>query len=63
MIPRDYITEWRAHAPWAQDMQVKKDFVLCRALIDLLSDPLLKDSGALRGGTILYKLYLKSAAR
>jgi hypothetical protein len=22
MIPRDYITEWRAHTPWVQDNRV-----------------------------------------
>lgn len=30
MIPRDYITEWRAHAPWVQDIQVEQDLVICR---------------------------------
>ena len=25
MIPRDYITEWRARAPWVVDAQVKQD--------------------------------------
>ncbi len=33
MIPRDYITEWRAHAPWVQDFQVEQDLVISRALI------------------------------
>ena len=63
MIPRDYITEWRAHAPWARDIQVEQDLVICRALIDIFSDPLLKDALAFRGGTALYKLHLKPAAR
>lgn len=27
MIPRDYISEWRAHAPWVQDIQVEQDLV------------------------------------
>ena len=27
MIPRDYITEWRAHAPWVQDFQVEQDLI------------------------------------
>ena len=31
MIPRDYITEWRARAPWVQDFQVEQDLVICRA--------------------------------
>lgn len=63
MIPRDYITEWRAHAPWVQDIQVEQDLVICRALISIFSDPILKDALAFRGGTALYKLHLKPAAR
>ena len=63
MIPRDYITEWRAYAPWIQDFQVEQDLVICRALIDIFSHPLLKDALAFRGGTALYKLHLKPAAR
>ena len=33
MIPRDYITEWRARAPWIQDAQVEQDLVVARALV------------------------------
>jgi predicted nucleotidyltransferase component of viral defense system len=63
MIPRDYITEWRAHAPWVQDFQVEQDLVICRALVDIFSHPVLNDALAFRGGTALYKLYLRPAAR
>lgn len=63
MIPRDYITGWRANAPWVQDFQVEQDLVICRALIDIFSHPILNKSLAFRGGTALYKLYLKPAAR
>ncbi len=63
MIPRDYITEWRATAPWVQDFQVEQDLVISRALVDIFSHPLLRDALAFRGGTALYKLYLKPAAR
>ena len=63
MIPRDYITEWRAHAPWVQDIQVEQDLVICRALVAIFSDPHLKEALAFRGGTALYKLHLKPAAR
>jgi len=24
VIPRDFITEWRAHAPWVSDLQVEQ---------------------------------------
>ena len=63
MIPRDYITAWRAHAPWVQDFQVEQDLVICRALVALFSNPALARELAFRGGTALYKLYLKPAAR
>lgn len=63
MIPRDYITEWRANAPWVQDFQVEQDLAICRALVDIFTHPLLSRALAFRGGTALYKLYLKPAAR
>ena len=63
LIPRDYITEWRANAPWVQDFQVEQDLVICRALVAIFTNPLLSKSLAFRGGTALYKLHLKPAAR
>lgn len=63
MIPRDYITEWRAEAPWVQDIQVEQDLAISRALVEIFNDPTLKDALAFRGGTALYKLHLKPAAR
>jgi len=63
VIPRDYITEWRAHAPWVQDFQVEQDLVIGRALVEIFSHAHLRDALALRGGTAIYKLHLKPAAR
>lgn len=63
MIPRDYITEWRAQAPWVQDLQVEQDLVISRALVAIFTHPLLGRSLAFRGGTALYKLHLKPPAR
>ena len=63
MIPRDFITEWRAEAPWVQDFQVEQDLVISRALVAIFSQPLLREALAFRGGTALYKLHLKPAAR
>jgi len=63
MIPRDYITEWRTQAPWIQDFQVEQDLVISKALVNIFSHPLLQESLAFRGGTALYKLHLKPAAR
>lgn len=63
MIPRDYITEWRAEAPWVQDFQVEQDLVISRALVEIFSHLFLREALAFRGGTALYKLHLKPAAR
>lgn len=61
MIPRDYITEWRAQAPWVQDIQVEQDLVISRALVAIFSHPVLADTLAFRGGTALYKLHMPPA--
>ena len=63
MIPRDYITQWRAQAPWNEDFQVEQDLVISRALVEIFSDPVLAGALAFRGGTALYKLYLTPPAR
>ncbi len=63
MIPRDFITEWRAQAPWVQDFQVEQDLVISRALVAIFSEPVLHEALAFRGGTALYKLHLKPPAR
>ena len=35
MIPRDYVTAWRASAPWVEDAQVEQDLVISRALVEM----------------------------
>ncbi len=63
MIPKDYITAWRAQAPWRLDAQVEQDLVISRAIVDLFSDPEVASSLVFRGGTVLYKIYLTPPAR
>lgn len=63
MIPKDFITEWRAEAPWAQDAQVEQDLVLSRALADMSADAGIAKDLTFRGGTALYKLHIRPAAR
>ncbi len=63
MIPRAYITAWRATAPWAIDAQVEQDLVISRALVEIFSDPALAAAFAFRGGTALHKLFFQPAAR
>ena len=63
MIPLDYITEWREQAPWTQDSQVEQDLIISRSQVEMYSHNLVANTLAFRGGTALYKLYLKPAAR
>lgn len=63
MIPRDYVTAWRAQAPWRLDAQVEQDLVISRAIVDLFAVPEVASSLVFRGGTALYKIYLTPPAR
>jgi len=63
LIPRDYITEWRSQAPWVENFQVEQDLVISKTLIDIFEHPTLSTALAFRGGTALYKLFLRPAAR
>lgn len=63
MIPRDFITEWRGHAPWKLDAHVEQDLVISRALVDIFRVSELADRLAFRGGTALYKLHVLPPAR
>ena len=63
MIPRDHVTAWRAHAPWANDDDVEQDLILSRVLVDIFADEALSAALAFRGGTALHKLHLAPAAR
>ncbi len=61
MISKAYITEWQQHAPWPDPGMVEQDLVICRALVDIFSHPLLKENLAFRGGTALFKLHMPAA--
>ena len=63
MIPRDYITSWRARVPWVQDFEVEQDLVISRALVEIYSKRDLSAALAFRGGTALHKLHMKPPAR
>lgn len=63
MIPRDYITSWRAKVPWVQDFQVEQDLVISRALVEIFSEREVSSALAFRGGTALYKLHMSPPAR
>lgn len=63
MIPRRYIEEWKEFAPWQEDTQVEQDLVIEKALLQLFSDRFLRERLAFRGGTALYKLFLRPQVR
>jgi len=63
MIPTNFITAWREHAPWAYQSQIEQDLVLSRALVLLYQHPVIQESLAFRGGTALNKLYCNSSTR
>lgn len=58
MIPLAFITEWSQHVPWQSNEQVEQDLLICRALVEIFTDPWLCERLAFRGGTALHKLYL-----
>jgi len=63
MIPRDYITAWRAKVAWVEDSHVEQDLIVSRALVELFSERELASTLAFRGGTALHKLHFRPAAR
>jgi predicted nucleotidyltransferase component of viral defense system len=63
MIAKDYVTAWRRHAPWISDHQVEQDLVISRALAQVFGIAGVGRRLAFRGGTALYKLFLRPAAR
>lgn len=63
MIPRAFIDEWRATAPWSTDAWVEQDLVISRALVEMFQVEAIAQRLAFRGGTALFKLHLTPAAR
>lgn len=63
MIPDFALTQWRQIVPWVQDYQVEQDLIICRALVDLYTNPKISNHFAFRGGTALYKLFVTPPAR
>lgn len=63
MLPRRYIDEWKAFAPWPEDAQVEQDLIIEKVLLELYADPFLQTRLAFRGGTALHKLFLKPQVR
>ena len=63
MIPPAIITGWAQEHPWSSLAQVEQDLVLSRALVQIYSNPFLREKLVFRGGTALHKLYMAPAVR
>ena len=63
MIAERYITEWSDNFPWTKNSFVEQDMVICRALVDIFSDPYLSNALAFSGGTAIHKLHFSPQVR
>lgn len=63
MITDAALEEWRKFAPWALKIQVEKDLIISRAIIEIFRNDYLKSKVAFRGGTALNKLIFPKPLR
>ncbi len=63
MIPMMNIVAWSRTVPWAELRQVEQDLIISRAIVELFSDPFLREQLRFRGGTALNKLHFPAPLR
>lgn len=63
MIPENFIQQWGVSVKWRTLAQIEQDLIISRALVELYTEPYIKDALVFRGGTALNKLFLKPPAR
>ena len=63
MIPMMNIIAWSQTAPWAETRQVEQDLIISRAIVELFSDPVLRNQLRFRGGTALNKIHFPTPLR
>ena len=63
MIPVMNIIAWGNVAPWPEQRQVEQDLIISRAIVELFSDPFLREQLRFRGGTALNKLHFPAPFR
>src|SRR5207302_4220365 len=63
MIPVMNIIAWGNVVPWTDQRQIEQDLVISRVLVELFSNPLLRDAVRFRGGTALNKLHFPKPLR
>jgi len=59
---RDVLAHQTA-VPWPSQRQIEQDLLLCRAMVALFNDAFLRSQIAMRGGTLLHKVYLAPPCR
>ena len=57
MIPMMNLIAWGRVVPWGDPRQVEQDLIISRVIVDLFSDPFLREQLRFRGGTALHKLH------
>lgn len=63
MISEIFIEDWRKSVKWQTPAQIEQDLIISRALVELYSEPHIKEALVFRGGTALNKLFIKPPAR
>jgi len=63
VLTQQDILAHQAHVPWPSLRQVEQDLLLCRGMAAIFDDRFLRDQVAMRGGTLLHKVYLAPPAR
>jgi predicted nucleotidyltransferase component of viral defense system len=63
MIPMMNLVAWSNVVPWGDMRQVEQDLIISRAIVELFSDPFLRDELRFRGGTALNKLHFPAPMR
>ena len=63
MIPAQNIVAWSNLVPWTDARQVEQDLIISRAVVEIFSDPILREALRFRGGTALNKLHFPAPLR
>ena len=43
MIPKAHLVHWQRYAPWIEEIQIEQDLILSRIIIEIYSDPFLRE--------------------
>jgi len=62
-LTRRDVLAHQTHVPWPTQRQVEQDLLLCRSMAALFGDQFLRGQIAMRGGTLLHKVYLAPPSR